>query len=106
MSNQDVYEDLIELLNEIDPYYKSGNSILAQRAFIPIDVWARFRALVERLQLEEITQHVSSEKRPIDAIEFPEKRHIDGVEQSDQGGYSEGWNDALKKIRDINTRRM
>lgn len=106
MSNQGVYEDLFKLLNEVDPYYRSGNTIPAERAFIPIDVWTRFRALVESLSLEEETQQIRSEKRPIDAIKFPEKRVMDGDEQADQDGYSEGWNDALKKIRDINTRRL
>lgn len=106
MSNQDVYKRLIELFDTVDPFYKSGNSIPAERAFISIDVWVRFRALVESLQLGEEVQHVSSEKRPIDAINFPDSRRVGGVEQSDQCGYSEGWNDALKRIRDINTRRV
>lgn len=97
---------MFKLLNEVDPYYRSGNTIPAERAFIPIDVWTRFRALVESLRLEEETQQVRSEKRPIDAIKFPEKRVMDGDEQADQDGYSEGWNDALKRIRDINTRRL
>ncbi|MBD8636631.1 MULTISPECIES: hypothetical protein [unclassified Stenotrophomonas] len=106
MSNQVTYEELIKLLNEIDPFYKSGNSIPAERAFIPIAVWERFRALIGRIQLEEHTQHVSSEERPIDAIKFPGKPDISSANQRAEGGYSDGWNDALTEIRNINTRRL
>jgi len=101
-----MYEELIKLLNEIGPFYKSGNSIPAQKAFIPIAAWERFRALIGRIQLEEHTQHVSSEERPIDAIKFPEKRDLYGANQPAQGSYSDGWNDALTEIRNINTRRL
>ncbi|UQY88824.1 hypothetical protein LQE85_06300 [Stenotrophomonas rhizophila] len=83
MSNQDVYKSLIELLDTVNPFHNSGHSIPAERAFISIDVWVRFRALVESLQLGEEVQHVSCEKRAIYAIKFPDSRRVDGVEQWD-----------------------